>query len=135
LWARPGDGEQAVEHPQALLRKSTLPNVWALHPPFQLDGNFGGTAAIGPVAAAEPRWRDRAPPALPRAWSDGRVRGLRARGGVEVDVTWRRGRATAATLRATVAGRHRIVPPPGQSLDGPAELALEAGQSHDLRFR
>jgi alpha-L-fucosidase 2 len=55
-------------------------------------------------------------PALPKAWADGSFRGLRARGGVEIDLEWRGGRATAATMKATVAGEHRLRVPGGQSI-------------------
>jgi alpha-L-fucosidase 2 len=74
-------------------------------------------------------------PALPAAWPEGAVRGLRARGGVEVDVAWKGGKAVSARLHARIAGRHGLRAPAGQRLVGPKEVELSPGQSVDLRIR
>jgi alpha-L-fucosidase 2 len=114
FWARLEDGEKAYENVQALLAKSTLPNLWDLHPPFQIDGNFGGTAGMAEMLLQSHAGDVHFLPARPAAWSDGAVRGLRARGGLEVDFEWRAGRASAAELRASVAGPVRLRAPAGQ---------------------
>jgi alpha-L-fucosidase 2 len=86
----------------------TYPNLFDAHPPFQIDGNFGGTSGITEMLLQS--WGDTIHllPALPSAWPDGSVRGLRARGACTVDVAWSAGRLVAATFRSERGGRYRI---------------------------
>ena len=100
LWARMGDGEHAYAILRGLLApERTYPNMFDAHPPFQIDGNFGGAAGILEMLVQSWGGEIRILPALPRAWPEGAVHGVRARGGIEVDLDWAGGRATAVALR------------------------------------
>jgi alpha-L-fucosidase 2 len=111
LWARMGDGERAHAILAGLLGPTrTYPNMFDAHPPFQIDGNFGGTAGILEMIVQSWGGEIRLLPALPSAWPEGALRGVRARGGVELDIDWAGGRLRRLALRgrpgATVRLRH-----------------------------
>jgi len=128
LWARLREGNLAYESIVKLLDVSTAWNLFDLHPPhiFQIDGNLGATAAMAEMLLQSHAGEVVFLPALPDAWRSGYIKGLRARGGLEVDITWNEGQVISVTLRATIDGTHRLRAPYGQAI---ADIRDQAGQS------
>lgn len=147
MWARLRDGNRAEKLLRNLLKPTgkvgknfsgknpgTYGNLFCAHPPFQIDGNFGGTSAIAEMLL-QSRWTGNEAdpaelilfPALPDAWPDGELKGMRARGGFEVDLKWQDGKLVSATILSR-NGNDCTIRYAGKV----RELKLKAGQSFDF---
>jgi alpha-L-fucosidase 2 len=157
-WARLHDGDHAFR----LVREQLTPvdttqtnyqrgggtylNLFDAHPPFQIDGNFGALSGITEMLLQShlmfenDRYLIHLLPALPAAWTEGEVRGLRARGGIELDLAWKAGKATTAVFRPSTDGIWRVRPPKGQKISairgrtGAATLKAQTDESVEVRL-
>lgn len=128
-YAKLWDGETAYYNFEQLMAKSTLPNLFDNHPPFQIDGNFGASAAIAEMLVQSTSERIVLLPALPSAWKEGSMRGLCVKGGAELDIAWKDGKLTKTLLRAKqdISTKVRL----GEQIK---EIALKAGEEQEISF-
>jgi alpha-L-fucosidase 2 len=151
FWARLADGDKAWESLSMLMQHSTNLNLFDTHPGgegpiFQIDGNFGATAAIAEMLMQSHEGVIALLPALPFAWPEGEIKGLRARGGVEIDLLWSGGKAAECVVRPSFSGDVSFRAPQGQQIaaistavltpqsDGSVRATLQAGHSYRLSF-
>ncbi len=126
LWARMRESERAWEDIQNYFVRSVLPNLFDNHPPFQIDGNFGTTAAMAELLLQSHNGRIALLPALPKAWANGKVCGLKARGGITVSMAWEASKLKTVSFTAADDTVIRV--------EGIGEIALAKGEQKDLSF-
>ncbi len=143
-WARLQNGEKTEENIAALLANSTSSNMFDMHPPFQIDGNFGGCAGITEALIQSENGEIIILPALCPSWESGSFRGLKARGGFEVSCTWEKGVITKCEINSLCGNKCRIVC--GESVkinggavetvytDGAAEFPTQKGKCYFIEF-
>lgn len=113
MWARLRDGDKAGENIRDLLTKSTYPNLFDCHPPFQIDGNFGGTAGIAEMLLQCINGELTFLPALPKTWDCGQINGLKAKGALRVSLEWKDGKVVTGSILAEKGGTFCLVLPDG----------------------
>ena len=137
FWARLGDGDRALKLLRSLLQPTptgpahhsgTYPNLFCSHPPFQIDGNFGGAAGIGEMLLQSHEGFINVLPALPAEWKDGTLKGFKVRGGATVDLTWKDGRPVEMTITGGWQDTVTIV-----YKDKVTTLNLEKGKTRTIR--
>jgi alpha-L-fucosidase 2 len=143
LWARLGDGNHAYKMYRELLKYvepdekktdyarggGTYPNLFDAHPPFQIDGNFGGAAAIAEMLVQSSATEISLLPALPDAWQQGKVNGICARGGFEISMEWEHHRLKGVSVYSKLGGTTTLL-----SGDQKKEISLKAGQKLEMNW-
>ncbi len=141
FWARLKDGDRAYKLFKRLLRPTgfkgtnygggggTYSNMFCAHPPFQLDGNMGGCAGMAEMLLQSQSGKIELLPALPSAWKNGKVKGLKARGGFEVNMEWKEGRLVQAEIKGTPGSKGKY-----KYLDQSSSFEIPKDGVFKLRF-
>ena len=128
-WARLHDGNRAYVLYANLLKHGTNENLWDSHPPFQIDGNFGGTAGVAEMLLQSHAGFIHLLPALPDVWHEGRLSGMRARGNFVVDVQWRDNNLTEARIYSGSGAPCRL-----RYKGAEKQFPTEAGKTYVVRW-
>jgi alpha-L-fucosidase 2 len=129
-WARLHDGNRAYKLYGNLLKNGTLDNLWDTHPPFQIDGNFGGTAGVTEMLMQSHMGFIHLLPALPDAWKDGEVKGLCAKGNFELDIQWNNGELVSVNILSKTGGNCEL-----RYQDAVISLKTVKGKTYGLAFQ
>jgi len=147
FWARLHDGDHALKLLRNLLNLvetsgfrydgggGVYANLFCAHPPFQIDGNFGGSAGVMEMLVQSHAGEINLLPALPHEWAAGSVRGLRARGGFEVDINWNEGRLASGSILAEQGGVARVRVPNAVKVEAPYPLQIKQIEPLVFEFR
>jgi alpha-L-fucosidase 2 len=128
-WARLHDGNRAYKLFGNLLKNGTLDNLWDTHPPFQIDGNFGGTAGVTEMLMQSHMGFIHLLPSLPDAWKDGEVKGLCAKGNYELNIRWQNGELEEVEILSKNGGTCEV-----RYKDQVKVLKTSKGKNYKLTF-
>lgn len=129
LWARTKNGERAYDLVKMAVSKCMATNLWDLHPPFQIDGNFGFTAGVAEMLIQSHEGFIEIIPAIPEEWKNGSFRGLTARGGFEVSADWSQGKIRSIGILSKAGGFLRL-----KAGDKLFEMSTQKGEAYTFEF-
>ena len=129
LWARTKNGDRAYDLVKMAVSKCMATNLWDLHPPFQIDGNFGFSAGVAEMLLQSHEGFIEVIPALPDKWKSGSFKGLTARGGFSVDAEWKNGKAVKISVLSNAGEKLRI-----KTENGFIEIETKKGETYSYEF-
>jgi alpha-L-fucosidase 2 len=134
IWARLQDGNRTYKILNGMVKSSFTPNLFDSCPPFQIDGNFGYAAGVCEMLVQSHMGFIHLLPALPDAWQTGSVRGLRARGGFEVDMAWEKGKVVNLTVKSNMGNRCRIRAASPLTIAGSLAVPVKSPEANVIEF-